>query len=256
MKLARLIYRPRRGRFQPREESSSGQRPNDARPGLPLYLGGSRKSHGRNFGSVSGDIQAPGPAAALDREPEELPAISGAGATTYASAFGLSLRGRTDAVYSNSFSTEGGAAAPATDCPGCGAAECSHATGTLLSTFRVSTTVTLPSVDDFPSLTPCQRERVRSAISGVLAPHEQQHVTAFQTYNGALRTPFDFKVCRSQVDARVQTLHDGIAATRQTTTQAQSDALDPFNFEVDLDCKEPPANPAPGKQNAGPETAS
>ncbi len=254
MKLARPLYRPWPRAVSRSDDARLSQRVSGARPGLPFYLSGCAKSHARNFGSISGNLQAPEPAAPIEREREELPPISGEGATSYTSAFGLSLHGRTDAAFSNSFSTEGGTAASATSCPGCGAENCIHATGTLVSTFQVFTTVTLPSVADFPGLTPCQRERLRQAISGVLAPHEQQHVSAFQTYNGSISTPFDFKVCRAQFDGRVQALHDGIAAGRQSTTQAQSDALDPFNFEVDLDCKDAPTKPAPGRQSAGDET--
>jgi hypothetical protein len=107
-----------------------------------------------------------------------------------------------------------------------------------VSTFRVATTVTLPSVNDFPDLTACQRQRVRAGINNVLAPHEQEHVAAFRTYNGTVRTPFDFTICRSDFDGRVQELHDSVESLRRSTAQAASDALDPFQFDVDLDCED------------------
>jgi hypothetical protein len=44
-------------------------------------------------------------------------------------------------------------------------------------------------------------------------------------------------------------MHDGEQSTRQTAAQARSDALDPFSFEVDLDCEEPPP-PNGGKRSA------
>jgi hypothetical protein len=188
------------------------------------------------------------------QEEQELPVIVGEGMTTQVAAYGLALRGRTDATFSNSFSTEDGQARPATGCTGCGGSECIRATGTLVSTFQVATTVTLPSVDDFPGLTPCQRQRVQSGITNVLAPHEQQHVAAFQTYNGTLRTPFNLKLCRDEFDARVQSLHNGIAASRQAGAQARSDALDPFTFEVDLNCQDNQTSSttttSPGQQSA------
>jgi hypothetical protein len=184
-------------------------------------------------------------------------AASGEGPVRHAVAFGLTLQGRTDADFSSSFTTSNGQARPATGCSGCSEEDpCIRATGTLVSTFRVATTVTLPSVDDFPDLTPCQRQRVQQAITNVLAPHEQEHVTAFRTYNGTVRTPYDLTLCRSEFDARIQELHDGIEAPRQAQAQALSDALDPFTFEVDLDCEEPSsAAPPPGESApASPES--
>jgi hypothetical protein len=179
------------------------------------------------------------------RDERELPILSGEGATTHAVAYGLALHGRTDADFSNTFSTQNGRTAPATECDTCEGGDCVRAAGVLVSNFQVATTVTLPSVDDFPNLTPCQRRRVESAISGVLAPHEQQHVREFRTYNGTVRTAFNLRVCRDDFDARIQELHDGIAATRQASAQARSDALDPFNFEVDINCQDTPTSPAP-----------
>jgi hypothetical protein len=126
----------------------------------------------------------------------------------------------------------------ATGCDACDDSECVHVTGTLISTFRVATTVTLPSVSDFPDLTACQRQRVRDGINNVLAPHERQHVTAFRTYNGVVRTPIDLTICRTDLDASVQALHDSIEGPRRTAAQDLSDALDPFVFDVDLDCED------------------
>jgi hypothetical protein len=102
----------------------------------------------------------------------------------------------------------------------------------------VRTTVTLPSVSDFPNLTQCQRARVQDAITNVLAPHEQEHVTAFHTYDGTVTTPFDLTLCRADFDARIQALHDGIESGRRASAQAANDALDPFEFEVDLNCED------------------
>ncbi len=111
-------------------------------------------------------------------------------------------------------------------------------TGTVESTFRVTTRVTLPSVNDFPDLTACQRQRVRDGISNVLAPHEQQHVDAFRAYNGTVRTPFDLSICRSDIDASIRDLHESVESARRSAAQAASDALDPFEFVVDLACED------------------
>jgi hypothetical protein len=179
-------------------------------------------------GETAGDLQP-------DVAP--LPEVSGTGIETELSAYSLTLRGRTDATFSSSFRTRNVRTSAATGCD-CADSECVHVTGTLESTFRVTTTVTLPGVSDFPDLTPCQRERVRDGITNVLAPHEQQHVAAFRTYNGTVATPFDLTICRSELDARIQDLHDSIDGPRQSAARAASDALDPFQFDVDLDCQD------------------
>jgi hypothetical protein len=170
--------------------------------------------------------------------PEPVPEVAGDGIETEVSAYGLALRGRTDATFSNSFRTLNVHTSAATGCDNCADSECVHVTGTLESTFRVTTRVTLPSVSDFPDLTACQRQRVRDGITNVLAPHEQEHVAAFRTYNGTVRTPFDLTICRSDFDARIRDLHDSVESPRQSAAQAASDALDPFEFEVDLDCED------------------
>ncbi len=110
--------------------------------------------------------------------------------------------------------------------------------GTLESTFSVKTSVTLPRVSNFPHLTPCQQERVQDAIDNVLAPHEQQHVDAFHTYDGTVSTPFDLMLCRASFNARIQAMHNSLDQSRRAAAQSASDVLDPFLFDVDLDCKE------------------
>jgi hypothetical protein len=176
--------------------------------------------------------------------------VTGEGETTHATAYSLTLQGRTDANYRSSFSTRNVVTSPGAGCDGCSGGDCVHVRGTLVSTYSVTTTVTLPSVNDFPDLRPCQRQRVRDGISNVLAPHEQQHVSAFRTYNGTTRQPFDMTICRGAFDAAMQSLHDAEQSARQAAAQALSDALDPFTFDVDLDCQDPPPAraPAPGRR--------
>lgn len=168
--------------------------------------------------------------------PQPLPDVSGTGIETEAIAHSLSLQGLTEANFSSSFRTRNLRTSAASGCDTCD--DCVHVTGTLISTFRVTTTVTLPSVSDFPDLTACQRRRVRNAINNVLAPHERQHVAAFRTYNGTVRTPIDLTICRTDLDSSIQALHDSVEGPRQSAAQALSDALDPFEFEVDLDCED------------------
>lgn len=214
--------------------------------------------------------QEPGaPASTPPSYQEQLPALEGQGAPTHAVAFNrrgpLRLRGRTDAAYDGGrFHTQNVTARPATDCTGCSGRRCVHVTGTLEATYSVATTVTLPRVSDFTGLTPCQQRRVQEAIDTVLAPHEQEHVRAFQQYNGTTRRAFDLTLCRSEFDGAIQRMFEAEEQARRAAAQAASDALDPFHFDVDLDCEEPRASaegppvpaaaavPPPGAPEAAP----
>jgi hypothetical protein len=91
-------------------------------------------------------------------------------------------------------------------------------------------------VADFPNLTPCQQQRVQNAIDTVLAPHEQEHVAAFQRYNGTISTPFNLTICRSRFNAEIQAMHNAIESSQRSSAQGASDALDPFSFDVDINC--------------------
>ena len=218
--------------------------------GMPLFL--NQLGTTPDGAAEAGDLSIGAPEVALDEAPLEgavegaapiddhevaqLPEVSGEGPELEVSAYSVTLQGRTDANFSSSFRTRNVRTTAATGCDNCADSDCVHVTGTLVSTFSVATTVTLPTVNDFPNLTACQRQRVRDGINNVLRPHEQQHVTAFRTYNGTVSTPFDLTLCRGEFDAEVQALHDSIEAPRQAAAQAASDALDPFQFDVDLDC--------------------
>jgi hypothetical protein len=176
--------------------------------------------------------------------------VSGEGEELHATAYAVTLRGRTDANFTSSFSTQDVVTTAGRGCNGCARGDCVHVRGTLASTYTVTTSVTLPSVNDFPDLTPCQRQRVQDGITNVLAPHEQQHVSAFSTYNGTTQQPFDMTICRGAFDAAMQSMHNSEQRARQAAAQARSDALDPFQFDVDLNCQEPDAG-APRAPDAG-----
>lgn len=174
---------------------------------------------------------------------ETVPAIHGIGdpehETAYINGQNVRLQGRTDATFDGgSFRTENVRTQPGQGCQGCSGANCVHVTGTLVITYSVTTTVTLPSVNDFPDLTPCQRRRVQDAIDNVLRPHEEEHVQAFETYNGTTRQPFDLTLCRNDFNDTIRSMFEAEEGTRRSAAQAASDALDPFHFEVDLDCEE------------------
>jgi hypothetical protein len=115
------------------------------------------------------------------------------------------------------------------------AADCVHVTGTLVSTFTMTTNVSLPAVPS--GLTACQQRTVRAAITNCLSPHEQRHVTAFNAYRGTVRTPFDINCCRADVHSSLQAIHDGVEGPRHDQVQQTSDALDPFQVDIDLDCQ-------------------
>ncbi len=189
----------------------------------------------------SGARTAAGTAQAL------LPALEGRGEPTHAVDFNrrgpLRLRGRTDADFDGgAFRTENTTVEAARGCAGCPRTQCVHVTGTLVATYSAQTTVTLPRVADFPGLTPCQQRRVQNAIDNVLRPHEQQHVAAFETYNGTTRRAFDLNICRSRFNRTIRQMFLAEERARRRAAQSASDALDPFHFDVDLDCEEPRAS--------------
>ncbi len=170
--------------------------------------------------------------------------VSGRGEPSQDSARAANVRleGLTEADFDGgSFETQN---VRVTAAEGCNAGTeddpCVRARGVLVARYHVVTSVTLPSVNDYPELTPCQRARVQNAIDTVLAPHEQQHVRAFRRYNGVTRTPFDVTLRRSEFDSTIQAMFNKQASARQADAQAASDRLDPFHFDVDLDCEEPP----------------
>jgi hypothetical protein len=214
--------------------------------GVPLHDGAPARTPPPNVVSEHGEEEAN----AISHGPHATPKpdISGTGEQLHSTGHSVTLQGRTDTDFRSSFRTENARTTPATGCEGCDASGCVRARGVLVSTYTVTTTVTLPSVNDFPNLTRCQLQRVQNAITNVLAPHEQRHVRAFRTYSGTTRQAFDLTVCRDALDGAIQSMHDGEQSTRQAAAQARSDALDPFSFDVDLDCEEPP--PRDGKRSA------
>lgn len=184
--------------------------------------------------------------------PEPAPTVQGVGEQRQMTAFAggrtLRLRGRTDGAFDgDSFHTEDVQSERGTGCRGCPPSQCLHVTGVLVANYSVTTTVTLPSVNDFLNLTPCQRRRVQDAIDNVLAPHEQAHVAAFNTYDGVTRQPFDLTLCRQDFNAAIRRLFTAEERARRAAAQAASDALDPFHFDVDLNCEDQPTPRSAGQ---------
>jgi hypothetical protein len=191
--------------------------------------------------------------------PVAVPQIQGQGQPQHVTAYGQTVRleGRTDADFDGgSFRTANARVRGATGCEGCADDQCVHVTGTLLATYSVTTSVTLPRVSDFPDLTPCQRRRVQDAIDNVLAPHERQHVAAFRTYSGTTSRPFDLRLCRSELDGAIRAMFEAEEGARRGAAQAASAALDPFHFDVDLSCEDGPKGEKKSQESVGGEEAA
>ncbi len=147
---------------------------------------------------------------------------------------GVTLAGRTDASYSNSFSSSETSHSTSTGCEGCDGPSCISSSGVVVSRFNVSTNVTLPSVPS--GLTDCEANAARAFINGTLSAHEQQHVAAFNTYRGTVNTPYNYTGCASGISDYITGIHNGIEATRRSSADAASAALDPFNVPIPCNC--------------------
>ncbi len=159
--------------------------------------------------------------------------------TVKASGKVIRLEGRTDGEFDGgSYETKKTKMTQAKGCENCADDDCIRVTGILAAKYHVAIAVTLPSVSDYPDLTPCQQKRVRNAINNVLAPHEQQHVAAFKTYNGVTSRPFDLTLCRSEFESTIRSMFEEEERTRRDAAKTASDALDPFFFDVDLECED------------------
>ncbi len=151
----------------------------------------------------------------------------------------IRLEGRTTAKFhGGTYKTEAVNFSRDTGCQGCSGKECIRVTGTLVATYVATTTVNLPRVSDYPNLSACQRRQVQDAIDHVLAPHEQEHVDAFHRYDDTTRRPFDLTLCRSRFESTIRAMVDAEEKARRRSAQDASNRLDPFYFEVELNCEE------------------
>ncbi|HUT64390.1 MAG TPA: hypothetical protein VMZ04_10590, partial [Anaerolineae bacterium] len=136
-----------------------------------------------------------------------------------------------------SFETRNVRVRRASGCENCQNDECVRVTGRLVTRYRVRTTVTLPSVDDYPDLEPCQRRRVQDAINNTLAPHEREHVTALRTYNGTTRHRLNQTFCRNVLERTIRSMVETEERSRRRAAEGASNALDPFHIDVGLSCE-------------------
>lgn len=157
----------------------------------------------------------------------------------FADCNGVSVEGHTDANYRNSY-TAPGTSTPASDCTDCSAENCVVNTGTVISVFTTNPQITLPPVSS--GLNECEQNAVRQFINTTLRAHEQQHVAAFNTYRGTVRTPYTYRGCASGLDAYTQQIHDNIESARKSGSDARSSALDANGaniFNVPCNCPDP-----------------
>jgi hypothetical protein len=185
----------------------------------------------------------PGAEPAPEEAVEPIAPISGRGDEERAVAFAngqINLHGRTNATFDGgSFTVRDLVTEPGTECRGCGPRQCVHVTGTIVANYHVVTRVTLPPIPRRPRLTECQREAVQNFIDNVLAPHEQDHVVAFEQYNGTTETPFDLTLCRPRVDQTIRAMFRAEERQRRADARAASAALDPFVRDIEgLDCED------------------
>lgn len=157
----------------------------------------------------------------------------------------IDMEGRTDATMKvTSAKTQKEKRTRGTGCDDCEPGQCVHLSGTVKTRYATRTSVRLPSVNDYPDLTRCQRDRVQRAIRTELAPHEQEHVKAFRSYAGTTNRPFQLTACATDIEAQrdelVKQMVDEEHTDRESSAQAKSDALDPFIVNVDLDCTDAP----------------
>lgn len=168
----------------------------------------------------------------------------------------IHLQGLTTASFStstNSFTSQNTSITHATGCDGsCSETDpCVSVSTTIASSYSVPISVSLPDLSTM-DLTECERQQAQNWIDTVLAPHEQEHVTAFRTYNGTTSHPLNFTSCRSaaqtELDTRAQQMFNTERAARQASAQTASDALDPFNMDFEVNCPEPEAEEGEGTE--------
>lgn len=156
----------------------------------------------------------------------------------YGNCEGVSVKGETEANYDHgNFSTVIKSQKKKDTCDDCSGDDCAEVKGAVVSVFKANPVVTLPSVPG--GLNECEHNAVQRFISTTLSNHEQQHVTAFNTYNGKKKTPFTYSGCKEGFDAYIQNIHDNANLKREAAANKLSDALDPFNVPIPCNCPDP-----------------
>jgi hypothetical protein len=113
-------------------------------------------------------------------------------------------------------------------------------TGIITSVFMANPRITLPPVPS--GLNKCEQRAVRTFINTTLRAHERQHVAAFNTYRGRVRTRYTYHGCLDGLNAHAQQIHDNIESARRARSDAASAALDANGaniFHITCDCPDP-----------------
>jgi hypothetical protein len=112
--------------------------------------------------------------------------------------------------------------------------------GKLTMTYTLpKATIAYTYTPDRSEMTACERTAVDAYVKSTLAPHEDQHVAAFATFNGTetIDKAFDGLVgteaeINTELTSLVSTAAAEAVAARQQMAQDASDILDPFNVEI------------------------
>jgi hypothetical protein len=130
-----------------------------------------------------------------------------------------------------------------TECAGCPPKNCVHVSGTLTTTYTVSTKIFMPEIPD--NVSECERKKLQHAMDTVLYPHEQEHVKAFEQYNGTTERQYSFDTCKDAITEKLKAMVNEEAGKRKEKAEKDSAALDPFQVDVDLSECEEQAAPTP-----------
>jgi len=156
--------------------------------------------------------------------------------TVHGGAEGISVEGKTESNYQpSSFSVEPVMGTPAKGCKNCNKVPCANVKGVMVSVFEARPTVTLPNMPE--GLNACQQKKVQEFIDTTLTRHENQHVAAFNTYTGVVRTEFNYTGCYTSeaLNDYLTPIHDKIDKDRRATADALSKKLDPFVAHIDTE---------------------
>ncbi|MGA7895793.1 MAG: hypothetical protein WCA49_21440 [Candidatus Sulfotelmatobacter sp.] len=144
----------------------------------------------------------------------------------------LNLHGRTDADFASRGEVKNQVERPGRDCACPEGVPCTHVTGTLVTDYTATVTITMPPMPS--GLTQCEQSKVRAFLQNVLRPHEEDHRAALKTFEGRTRNPIDVTGCgHDDIEAKVQAIGDAEKASREAAAKAKSDALDPFVRIID-----------------------
>jgi hypothetical protein len=144
----------------------------------------------------------------------------------------LSLHGKTDVQFNSKGDVKNRVEEPGRDCACKRGVPCTHLTGTLVTDYTASVSITMPPMPG--GLTKCEQSQVRAFLVNVLRPHEEDHRAALKSFEGQTRNLVDVTGCgRDDVQAKVQAIGDAERASRESAAKAKSAALDPFVRIID-----------------------